>query len=72
MMETKYRFYCFHCGWNAKIEKWERPIGTYWLCKCCGLHGFMSDPDAPKFLPENEQGEKEADYDFSVRIFGFG
>jgi hypothetical protein len=63
------QFYCFHCGFNANIEIVIRPCGEFWLCKCCGLHGFVSDYDAPRFISPSEQGDTEPTYDFDVRLF---
>lgn len=55
------KYYCFHCGWNANIETWITKIGERYVCKSCGVDGYLNDVDAPKFLNENEQDTFESD-----------
>lgn len=63
------KWYCPHCGWNANPEFWKTLIGEKYVCKSCGVNGYMTDLDAPKFLNENEQGDNESDYVFIKRIY---
>jgi hypothetical protein len=68
------RWYCYTCGWNAKIEQWQTELsqilGDSYVCKCCGVGGHMLDPDAPKMIAD-DQKENESSYSFGQRIFGF-
>lgn len=68
------KYYCKYCGWNAVIELSKTGLtalrGLRWLCHCCGISGYINDPDSPKLLPENAQGYLESDFDFVKRIFG--
>lgn len=64
-----FRYYCLHCGWNARVEIFISGIGARWVCKTCGSYGLCSDPDSPKLIPMNAQGKYETDFDFSRRTF---
>lgn len=60
MFEDKI-WWCYHC-WQNSIESWDSMIGAKWVCKCCGAFGNMADPDAPKFITEEERDHLEEDY----------
>jgi hypothetical protein len=62
------RWYCYHCGFNCKIEFWESKIGERYICEC-GVYGLMTDFDAPKQIID-DQGDNESCYDFRARIYG--
>ena len=54
-------WWCAHC-WQEDIETWASELGPRWVCKTCGLHGLMSDPDAPRFVTAEEREQLEEGY----------
>jgi hypothetical protein len=69
------QWYCYNCGYNAKIEIWASELspilGDSYVCKCCAMGGHFGDLDAPKMLDDDvDRLPGEPDYYFVKRIWG--
>lgn len=56
-LDHSYTF-CHGCWGNAKIETFSAKLGRRYCCHCCGLSGYLDDPDGPEKLTSAELDQR--------------